>query len=356
MTDFDHGLVGHVDRALTEFLDAAVAPVAHVEPFAEATRELRRFVLNGGKRLRPTFAWWAWRAAGGPAAGPSAKGALHAVSALELIQGCALVHDDLMDDSDERRGAPTVHVTFSTLHADRGWHGASQRFGAAAAILIGDLSLAWADDMFATAPLPAETLAAARPVWQAMRTEVLAGQYLDIHTQATGNTSAEAAAAVNELKTAAYTVARPLHLGAALAGADAETVDVLRSFGHDIGVAFQLRDDLLGVFGDPAVTGKPAGDDLREGKRTLLIARGFELARDGDADAISAALGASELSASTLDAARSALVDAGAVDAVEKEIAELTARATGTLNAASISDAAREQLLALARAATDRRA
>src|SRR5690606_7614224 len=147
-----------------------------------------------------------------------------------------------------------------------GWIGTPEGFGLSAAVLIGDLALVWADDMFASADLPVSALEAARPVWRAMRTEVLAGQYLDVHTQATGDASPEAALRVSELKTAAYTVARPLELGARLAGADDELTAALRSFGTDIGVAFQLRDDLLGVFGDPDVTGKPAGDDLREGK------------------------------------------------------------------------------------------
>lgn len=357
MRRIDTDLITHIDTVLAAWVDDATTRVRHVEPFTEATDALRTFLLSGGKRLRPTFAWWGWRAAGGSASGPDAEGVLHAVAALELIQACALIHDDLMDDSDSRRSAPTVHVAFSRLHSARGWHGSSSRFGAAAAILVGDVALAWADDMFASAPLPAATLATARPVWHAMRTEMLAGQYLDMHTQVTGNTSAQAAEAVNALKTAAYTVARPLHLGAALAGASGEVLDVLRSFGHDIGIAFQLRDDLLGVFGDPAVTGKPAGDDLREGKRTLLVARGLELAASSPSArrSIEAAVGDPGLDPSTLDTARRALADVGAVDAVEAEIGQLAARARSTLTAADIDGVARDRLLALAHAATDRR-
>lgn len=265
--DIDTGLPDRVHKVLDDYLHAAAKPYTGIDAFAEAVEALRGFVLGGGKRLRPTFAWWGWRAAGGPATGEAAEGALHAVSALELIQACALIHDDLMDASQTRRGAPTVHVAFADRHAERGWRGSAENFGLAASVLIGDLALAWADDMFAAAPLPAGVLAAAQPTWQAMRTEVLAGQYLDVHTQATGDESPEAALRVCEFKTAAYTVARPLQLGAALAGAGEDLQDTLRSFGTDVGVAFQLRDDLLGVFGDPAVTGKPAGDDLVEGKQ-----------------------------------------------------------------------------------------
>ncbi|MGH3950362.1 MAG: polyprenyl synthetase family protein [Pseudonocardiaceae bacterium] len=358
MSEVDADLPGHVERVLAAFLQRAGAPVRHVEPFAEAMDALSGFVLGGGKRLRPTFAWWAWRGAGGPATGAEAAGALHAVAALELIQACALIHDDLMDDSDSRRGFPTVHVAFAKRHAEGGWHGESARFGLAASVLIGDVALAWADDMFAATPLPAATLAAARPAWRAMRTEVLAGQYLDVHTQASGNASADAAMRVNELKTAAYTVQRPLHIGAALAGADDSTVAALLSFGKDIGIAFQLRDDLLGVFGDPEVTGKPAGDDLREGKRTLLVAQGLQRAHArGSAAAeraIAEAIGDPALSDGRLAQAREALVEVGAVEDVEDRISALTDTALTALRGANLAEPAGNKLTELAFTATRR--
>lgn len=360
MTDPDANIATAVERQLAAFLDRAAEPVRDIGPFSEALDALTRFVLNGGKRLRPTFAWWAWRGAGGAASGDNATGALQAVSALELLQACALIHDDLMDASDSRRGAATVHVAFADQHAERGWHGDPQRFGLAASVLIGDVALAWADDMYATAPLPTHALAAARPIWQTMRTEVLAGQYLDVHTQAVGDSSPEAALRVNELKTAAYTVVRPLQLGAALAGANQVLLGALRRFGHDIGVAFQLRDDLLGVFGDPAVTGKPAGDDLREGKRTLLVALGLERARESgrsaEEQAIATAVGDALLSDTQLDAARDALHAVGAVTAVEQRIEELTETALATLHETSLTEGAREELARLAHAATKRSA
>ena len=262
-------------------------------------------MLGGGKRIRPTFAWWGWRGAGGSVDAPEALSVLRAVSALELIQACALVHDDLMDASALRRGRPTVHVAFARRHADAGWHGRPARFGAAAAILLGDLAMVWADDMFHTCGLPQETLVRAGVPWRAMRTELLGGQYLDVLHQATRDASQAAALRIDRYKTAAYTVERPLHLGAALAGAGPELVDGYRRFGADIGIAFQLRDDLLGVFGDPAVTGKPAGDDLREGKRTLLLAIALERAeRRGDhaaRAAIEAAVGNPGLTAEEVD-------------------------------------------------------
>lgn len=359
LPDYDADLPGHVERVLAEFLHEAGAPIRQREPTFDAGLDaLREFVLGGGKRLRPTFAWWAWRGAGGDSAGPRAEGALQAVASLELVQACALIHDDLIDSSDSRRGAPTVHVAFAKRHADAGWLGAPAQYGLAAAVLVGDLAQAWADDMYATAALPAETLAAARPAWRAMRTEVLAGQHLDVHTQATGDSSTETALRIDRLKTAAYTVQRPLHLGAALAGAGDELLETLLDFGGDLGVAFQLRDDLLGVFGDPAVTGKPAGDDLREGKRTLLVALGLRLAgQRGDSAAgelIAGAVGDAGLTQARVDAVRQALTDTGAVDAVERRIDSLYQTGLGTLRGAGLAEPAASRLAELAAKATER--
>ncbi|MGW7531471.1 polyprenyl synthetase family protein [Amycolatopsis sp. NPDC054798] len=357
---FDADLPVHVERALADFLGRAGSEILRTEPSVAAGIEaLSEFVLGGGKRIRPTFAWWGWRGAGGAASGPLAEGALQAVASLELIQACALIHDDLIDSSDSRRGKPTVHVAAEKLHADRGWLGSPSVFGLASAVLVGDLALAWADDMFAEAPLPAATIAAARPAWRAMRTEVLAGQYLDVRTQAVGDASPEAALRIDRLKTAAYTVQRPLHLGAALAGADEQLIATLLEFGGDVGVAFQLRDDLLGVFGDPSVTGKPAGDDLREGKRTLLVALGLQLAAEqGDhaaAKVIADAIGAADLTSGTVDQVREALTSVGAVAAVERRIDELTASANAALERAHLAEPAPSALAGLIRLATQRK-
>ena len=197
---------------------------------------------------------------------------LRVCAALELVQACALVHDDIIDSSASRRGHPTVHVAFAQRHRAHGWSGDPRGYGDAVAILLGDLALAWADDMVRESGVDHAAAARLAPVWSAMRTEVLGGQLLDITGEVTGDESEQTALRIDRYKTAAYTIERPLHLGAALADADPDLIAAYRGFGTDIGIAFQLRDDLLGVFGDPAVTGKPSGDDLRDGKRTVLVA------------------------------------------------------------------------------------
>ncbi len=355
----DADLPTEVHRELAAFLASKVDKAGQVDPrFVTALDALTGFVLRGGKRLRPTFAWWGWRGAGGSPDGPEARAVLRAASSLELIHACALVHDDLMDDSTTRRGTPTVHVDFAARHRAAGWLGTSERFGSAAAILLGDVALAWADDMLREAGLGPNQLRRAHGVWQAMRTELLAGQYLDMLTQACGDEAPEAALRIDRYKTAAYTVERPLHLGAAIGDANPALVDAFRQFGADLGVAFQLRDDLLGMFGDPAVTGKPAGDDLREGKRTLLLAYGLRTAdeqrRTAAGTLLRGAIGDPQVAPHIVAAVRELLVELGAVAEVERQIAELTDSALATLDAAELAEPARARLTELATQATRR--
>jgi geranylgeranyl diphosphate synthase type I len=281
------------------------------------------FVAGGGKRLRPEFLWCGWRAAGGAA---DAEPVLAVGAALELLQACALIHDDVIDRSERRRGRPATHRAVAKQHADAGLSGDSEHFGVSAAVLLGDLALAWADDLYTTGAAELGAVGRSLPAWRAMRTEVLCGQLLDLVATAAVTTDPASQAAdamrVNRFKTASYTVERPLHLGAELAGASAETVAALRCYGADVGVAFQLRDDLLGVFGDPAVTGKPAGDDLAEGKRTALLATARAALADrpdllGELDA-----GVGNSSADT-DRLAGLITVSGAASGVEARIADL---------------------------------
>jgi geranylgeranyl diphosphate synthase type I len=358
-TSPDTALTESFDAALAAFLTERRAVTEAIDPrFAEAGRALDAFVLGGGKRIRPTFAWWGWRGAGGDPDAAEAAAVTSAVSALELIQACALIHDDLIDGSATRRGRPTVHVEFARRHAMAGWRGQPARFGAATAVLLGDLALCWADDMLRGSGLPPAALLRAADPWEAMRTEVLGGQFLDVLHQSTGDRSVRAALQIDRYKTAAYTVERPLHLGAAIADAGPELIDAYRRFGTEVGVAFQLRDDLLGVFGDPSVTGKPAGDDLREGKRTLLLALATERAEAAGGTAALAvldrAVGRSDLTSAELDRVRELLTELGAVRAVEQQITDLTDAGLTALAAVELAEPTGARLADLAIAATRR--
>jgi geranylgeranyl diphosphate synthase type I len=350
------GLRSRVDKALAEFLADRRSTLLSIDAaLGDLADTVEAFVLGGGKRLRPAFAYWGYRGAGGLDCEP----VVAAVSALELVQASALIHDDLMDRSDTRRGEPAVHRRFETRHTAAGWGGDAAAFGSSAAILLGDLVLVWSDELLHTSGVDLPDLARARPVFDEMRTEVTVGQYLDVLTQATGDTSVERAGKVARYKSAKYTVERPLLFGAALAGAPRALVEAYSGFGLPLGEAFQLRDDVLGVFGDPAETGKPAGDDLREGKRTYLVAAAFaalESAAPGHCAraVLAAGLGDPELDDAGVARLRMIIRDSGALARAEERIAVLTETALSTLDAAELESEARSVLHALAEAATRR--
>ncbi|AGL15469.1 polyprenyl synthetase family protein [Actinoplanes sp. N902-109] len=345
------GLRRRVDQALAAFLAAQRARLLTIDDaLADVSDVLAAFVLRGGKRLRPGFAYWGYRGAGGT----DNDEVVAAVAALEWVQAAALIHDDLMDRSDTRRGEPSVHRRFAARHAAAGWRGDGDTFGNNAAVLLGDLALVWSDEQLHTSGVDPATLARARPVFDEMRTEVTVGQYLDMLTPVTGDTSLERAAKVARFKSAKYTVERPLLLGAALAGAAEPVVRAYSGYGLPLGEAFQYRDDILGVFGDPAQTGKPAGDDLREGKRTYLIAAAYEKASETDRAELDRGLGDPELAAAAVDRLREIITATGALDRLEAHIAVLTGSAMEALGAAPIEPAARSVLGELADAATRR--
>ncbi|WP_240138433.1 polyprenyl synthetase family protein [Streptomyces sp. MUM 178J] len=321
-----------------------------------AVEELESYVLRGGKRVRPTFAWLGWLGAGGDPEGPAALAVARACAALELLHASALIHDDIIDASLTRRGFPAAHVTFAEQHREHHWSGDPVDYGTGTAILVGDLAQAWADDLIRASGLPDRAQARIGPVWSAMRTEVLCGQLLDLTAEASGAEDIASALRVDRFKTASYTVERPLHLGAAIAGADERLISAYRAFGADIGIAFQLRDDLLGVFGDPVVTGKPSGDDLREGKRTVLLATALRRADECDPDGagfLRAKIG-TDIDEAELVTIRRVLVDTGAVDLVEQDIARRTERALAALRTSGADEHAVGRLAAMAVSATQR--
>lgn len=345
-----------VTSCLQEFFDSKRAQMLDIDPVvSQAVSFLEDMVIGGGKRMRPMFAWNGyWGAHGHDDEDPAAV--LRAVSALEFIQACALIHDDIIDASDTRRGSPTVHRRVEAVHKTEGWNGDAADFGVGVAILVGDLALSWAEEMLQTSGLSFAALQRVTTPWSAMKTEVIAGQILDITVESSGNEDPAIAEKVNRFKTAAYTIARPLHIGAALADAPQPLIDSYLAFGHDIGIAFQLRDDLLGVFGDPQVTGKPAGDDLREGKRTVLFAEALKLAdanEPGDAQRLREGIGAT---ADPVELAELAgiIKRLGAEEVVEKRIAELTTAGLAHLDDTPLPDHIRTSLHELAVRATNR--
>jgi len=331
-------------------------------------------LLAGGKRLRPAFCYWGWRAGGGE----DCPEIYTAAAALELLQASALVHDDVMDASDTRRGGPAVHRQFASRFAagqlGPSWQpgsaagqagtsvqaGSAEQFGLGAAILIGDMLLAWTDELYHASGFAADVLSRGQPALNAMRTEVAAGQYLDLLSQVSQSTSVRAALRVVTYKTAKYTIERPLQLGMAMAAGpqSASTVATLEGmcteYGIPLGIAFQLRDDILGVFGDPARTGKPVSGDISEGKRTVLMALARDRASASQARVLDRHLGDRKLTEAAAAQVAAVLTDTGAVAECEALIAAGVKEAIAALDGAPISEDARTALAELAVMATDR--
>ena len=345
------GFRGRVQTALDTFLDQQSEALAPLGPDAARLVEAARTAVAGGKRLRASFCWWAYR---GVEPQPADEDALvRACAALEMLHASALVHDDLMDASDTRRGRPSTHRALEGEHRAAGWAGDPRQYGAAAAILLGDLLLSWADEMLRRCGLPLTQVAPALEVFDRCRSEVIAGQFLDVSVQARGRADVDTAMTVLRYKSAKYSIERPLHIGAALAGASPAIMAQLSAFGLPLGEAFQLRDDLLGVFGDPENTGKPAGDDLIEGKRTVLVALALDAAAPADAALLDRSLG-TDLSPEQVAVLRDIIDRSGAHEQVESVIVALADHAVAALDRAEIDDTARAVLRELASAATQR--
>lgn len=328
-----------VDARLRGVIEGERQRWTAVDPaLAEPLDALTELVLVGGKRLRPAFFHWAHVGAGGE---PFAPAALDAAAAIEMLHAFALAHDDIMDASSSRRGHPTVHVRFASAHRANGWQGDPERFGEAVAILVGDLAHVCADHLMA------DRSGAIGAIWDELRLEVNIGQYLDVLAGARGEADEATARRILEYKTGRYSVQRPLHLGAALASAYDRLQEPLTRYGRPVGVAFQLRDDVLGAFGDSELTGKPVGDDLREGKPTPLLATARSLATPSQ-QAVLRRAGNRSMTSSELEELQDVMTATGAVAAIEAEIATLTDEAMAALAAMDLADGAGDALAELA--------
>ncbi|MEU6114535.1 polyprenyl synthetase family protein [Streptomyces sp. NPDC047117] len=343
----------HIQAVLNDFLHAKASAADTDQLPREAARALQDFLDAGGKRLRPLLCVIGWHAAGGKG---SPASVVQVASSLEMFHACCLIHDDIMDGSATRRGAPTVHRAFTAHYAHGRSKEAAERMGVSAAILVGDLALSWSDELLHTAGLAPDQLFRVLPLIDVMRTEVMYGQHLDVTATGDATASLERALAIVRFKSAKYTVERPLHIGAALAGAPARTQAALSAYALPVGEAFQLRDDLLGVFGDPAATGKSCLDDLREGKHTALIALALQHADDTDQRLLRNRLGARDLDEKGASLIRRVLIRTGARDRVERMIQARHARARQALAQGAFPPTASRALEELAHAVTARSA
>ena len=362
-------LVDLIQLRLDAFLAERRGELEEISPDLDVMDSAARSLLAGGKRFRALFCYWGWQSVAAQGddfdaaadASPGLDGVVAAASALEIFHAAALVHDDIMDNSDLRRGQPSLHRRFEALHTERGWSGSATAYGTSAALLLGDLLLGWSDGLLeqGLASFDRDAAAAARDEFGRMRTDVMMGQYLDMLEEHSWRGRPEAdllprAHRVIVYKSAKYSVESPLALGAAMAGGSLAQLAGLRAFGLPLGVAFQLRDDLLGVFGDPEITGKPAGDDLREGKRTVLVTLARQKLPGSAARLVDELLGDPALDDDQISMLQTAIRESGAVDQIERIIAHNVETATAALNDAPIARSARDELTALADTVTRR--
>ncbi len=355
-----------IDIRLRDFFRKTHVDVSRISDDLVPLVDYSEKFLSGGKRFRARFCFWGWRSIAGLADSGGTAHTDHPIfdlaTTLEIFHAAALVHDDIMDNSDTRRGEPAAHRWFETLHTEKNFAGDALHYGQSTALLVGDLLLAWSDEMLAralSATDSAEARKATRAEYQKMRSEVTLGQYLDIHEEAAWRHTTETsrfdrAMRVITFKSAKYSMEAPLRLGGSLAGATPGQLDQLSAFGLPLGIAFQLRDDMLGVFGDPSVTGKPSGDDLREGKRTVLIALAEQNMPPSARSVFGDMLGDPDLTDDQIAILQSTLHDSGAVEKVEEIITESVDTSLAALQRADIAEEARTELSRLAEAVTKR--
>jgi geranylgeranyl diphosphate synthase, type I len=362
-------LVDAVNERLEEFLTDRTSILRSISEDLDPLAAFSKRFLSGGKRFRARFCSLGFDAVRGPLREPDGTAAsseryavVSASAALEVFHAAALVHDDLIDNSDTRRGAPAAHRVYETQHRDGGWAGDAEGYGRATAILLGDLLLGWSDELLDEGLFALRDRTASRATrleFNRMRTEVTAGQYLDILEERAWLTRPEEqqrtrAERVVVYKSAKYSIESPLAIGGAIAGGSGRQLDALRAFGLPLGIAFQLRDDLLGVYGDPEVTGKPAGDDLREGKRTVLVAIARQRLGSGQRRLLDELLGDPSLDSDQIRMLQRTIRDCGAVEEVEAAIAANTEEAMDALESRDLDRGAARELADLARAVTRR--
>jgi geranylgeranyl diphosphate synthase, type I len=315
----------------------------------EAAAEILVDFVSGGKCLRSTFMYLGWLCGAAPS-----EEALRAAASLELLHAFALLQDDVMDGSAVRRGRPAAHLQFARWHCDRGLSGSAERFGESSAILLGDLCLIWAEQMMLESGVETRRLLRAWRRYGAMRTELAVGQFADLTNDARKLPTLEAVLDVARRKSGNYTVRRPLEIGAVMAGCADGTLSQLGCYGTAVGEAFQLRDDILGIFGSPAVTGKPAGGDLLERKATSVVVAAHELADAPTGRELAELMDSDEIDDGALERWKALIVSTGATERIEEMINDRVMIARKALCDMSIDDTVRSTLADMAAACTDR--
>ncbi len=315
----------------------------------EAAGDILVEFVSGGKCLRSTFMYLGWLCGA-----PPSEAALRAAASFELVHAFALLQDDVMDGSAERRGRPSAHLQFAQWHRERGLSGSSRRFGESSAILLGDLCLIWAEQMLRESGVEPRRLQRAWPRYDAMRIELAVGQFADLASDVRRMPTLEAVLEVARRKSGNYTVRRPLEIGAAMGECDDRTLSQLGRYGAAVGEAFQLRDDVLGIFGTSATTGKPCGGDLLERKATSVVVAAHQLADPRTRRELSDLMNSECLDDRALDRCRELIAATGGVRLIEEMISHRVSSALDTVRDMAVGESIRAVLAEMASACADR--
>lgn len=331
-----------LDPFLNDFFDEKLAEASKIHPEAAVlVEEIRRFVAAGGKRVRPAFSYSAYVAAGGR----SLDAILYASAALELLHAFALIHDDIIDKADLRRGEPSAHKALELFHKKRKFVGSPNHFGLSSGILAGDLALSFADEILNTAPFPAERIRRAKIYYDLMKRQVIYGEYLDVLAPMKKTISEAELLTILEYKTAKYTIERPLHIGASLAGADQEIFGFFTSYGVPLGQAFQIQDDIMGTFSSEEKIGKPTDSDIKEGKLTMLVVKAYESSKKEEKRKLGKVLGNPNASEKDIEEVRDIMRRTGALAYSQELSTKLIARSKKALTSNKFVDEGRNYLL-----------
>jgi geranylgeranyl diphosphate synthase, type I len=342
------GLRRKVLTHLTEFVTGRCAAELDESGVEVAGDVLMRFVA-GGKCLRSTFMYLGWLAGA-----QDSDEALFAAAGLELLHAFALLQDDVMDAASSRRGRPAAHIQFSQWHRNRQLSGPAERFGESAAILLGDLCLIWAEQMLRESGIDYRRLQQAWPRYDVMRTELALGQFADLASDIRDLPSMDTVLEIARRKSGNYTVRRPLEIGAAMSGCSDRTVSGLGRYGEAVGEAFQLRDDLLGVFGAESVTGKPSGQDLIERKATSVVIAAHDLADPPTRRQLTELMNTGDLDDNAVERWRTLIVTTGAVQRIEDMISSRVSSALNELDDLRVGEPVRAGLANMAAVCTGR--
>ena len=333
---------GKLDPFLNAYFEEKISEASRIHPEAVVlAEEVRRFVRTGGKRVRPAFTYAAYTASGGR----SLDAILYASAALELLHAFALIHDDIIDESDLRRGKPSAHKVFEDFHRKRGFSGVAEKFGTDTAILAGDLAFTYADELLNTAPFPAERIRRAKEYYDQMKRQVIYGEYLDVIAPLKKQITEKDVLTILEYKTAKYTVERPMHIGAALAGAERDTFETYSSYAIPLGQAFQIQDDIISSFGSEEKIGKPVDSDIKEGKRTLLVVKAYEFSKRTERKLLDSVIGNKKARKKDIEAARRIMRDSGSLKYSQELALRLINRAKEAIYKENLVNEGKDYLL-----------